>query len=371
MPLSLGTSVHLASAEDKPLIRRWLDGEVKAKFPEITYAGEPITLRYSTFIQEFPIDVQAFKLLETATNGKLVVKPYWGNSLADAQKGAFDAVSGGIADFGNCYVGFNPGGFTVHPLLATPFLFKDSATASLAGLELYPEFLKKEYEAKGVYLIRMNLTRPSQILTARKAIKSLEDAKGQKMHLVGSPYIKAIQESLGMVPVFVANPEVYTAFQSGVVDGIPSHDAAYALFKWLDYGKYHTDADLWPASFEYCLNKDKFDGLPADLKQTFYHWAQLLNQAYAQLYFDAFSEKARADMKATGIEFIELTVDEKKRWSDAAQPAVDQAVEATKANGSAEFVAALRKKAAEYDGMKPDDITAKVLEAPITGLINF
>ena len=95
------------SAQEKPLIEKWLDGEVRAKFAPVTYNGPPIELRYSTFIGEFGIDVRAFKRLEAETNGKLVVKPYWGNTLANMMRGPFEAVSGGVADFGNCYVRFN------------------------------------------------------------------------------------------------------------------------------------------------------------------------------------------------------------------------------------------------------------------------
>src|SRR5262245_55839864 len=104
---------NAASAQDKPLIDKWLDGEVKANFPKVTYNGPPIELRYSTFIGEFPIDVKAFKRLEAETNGKLVVKPYWGNTLANMVRGPFEAVSGGVADFGNCYVSNNPAGITL------------------------------------------------------------------------------------------------------------------------------------------------------------------------------------------------------------------------------------------------------------------
>lgn len=85
---------QLALAQEKLLIEKWLDGEVKANLPKVTYDGPPITLRYSTFIPEFPIHVKAFKRLEADTNGKLIVRAYWGNTLANAQRGAFEAISG-------------------------------------------------------------------------------------------------------------------------------------------------------------------------------------------------------------------------------------------------------------------------------------
>src|SRR5262245_38151975 len=222
----------LAQAQDKPLIEKWLDGEVKAKFPAVTYDGPRIELRYSTFIGEFGIDVKAFKLLETATNGKLAVRPFWGNTLANMMRGPFEAVAGGVADFGNCYVSNSPGGFTIHALLNTPFLFETSQQGSWMYTELYPRFFKKDYEAKGVYMIRTNPTRPSQILMARAAVEKLEDIKGKKTWSLGSPYVNDMLKALGAAPTFIPVPEVYTALQSGVLDGVANHDAGFSLFKW-------------------------------------------------------------------------------------------------------------------------------------------
>lgn len=359
------------AAQEKPLIEKWLDGEVKAKFPAVTYNGPPIELRYSTFIGEFGIDVRAFKRLEAETNGKLVVKPFWGNTLANMMRGPFEAVSGGVADFGNCYVSNSPGGFTIHALMNTPFLFETSQQGSWMAMEVYPEFLKKEYEAKGVYLIRTNTTRPSQILTSKAPIEKLEDLKGKKIWSLGSPYVNDMIKALGAIPTFIPVPEVYTAMQSGVLDGVANHDAGFTLFKWNEVGQYHTRADLWANPTEYCLNKQKFDSLPPDLKAVFYHWAQLVTQAYAERFYDSVSEVAIADMKKRGIKMHVLSPEERKRWSAATQPVIDAFNNQYAKNRSAEFLAAMKAKSEKYSKLSGDDITRMILEKPVPGLIDF
>ncbi len=346
-------------------------GEVKANFPPVTYNGPPIELRYSTFIGEFPIDVKAFKRLEADTNGKLVVRAYWGNTLANMIRGPFEAVSGGVVDFGNCYVSNSPGGFTLHAALSTPFAFETSQQGSWTAMELYPEFLKKEYEAKGVYLIRMGMTRPSQILMSKSAVEKIDDLKGKKLWTLGSPYVNDMIKALGASPTFIPIPDVYTAMQSGVLDGVVNHDASFSLFKWNEVGRYHTKVNLWAQPTEYCMNKQKFDSLPSDLKTIFYHWAQLLTQAYAERYYDDASELAIADMRKRGIKMDELSADERKRWSAATQPVVDAFVKQYSQNRSTEFFAAMKAKAEKYSKMSANDITKMLLEKPIPGIISF
>jgi TRAP-type C4-dicarboxylate transport system substrate-binding protein len=356
-----------ASAQGKPLIERWLDGEVKAGYPAVTYSGPTITLRYSSFIPGFPLYERAFKRLADDTGGKLVVRAYWGNSLADAQRGAFESISGGLADFGNCYVATSPGGFHLFHGLQIPFIFETSVQGTMTGMAVYREFLKPEFEAKGVYLQRFMLPRPAQILTTKAPIEKLEDLRGKKMGALGSPFVLDILKALGAVPTVVPVPEIYTAMQSGVIDGMPAHDAAHSFFRLGELGKFHTRTDLYSQSLDFCMNKKMFDGLPADLKAIFYHWSQLLNLADAALFFDPVADRARADFEKRGIKMSRLDPKERERWIAAIQPVIENFVKANAQRRGAEFVAALRAEAERFGKLSLDDISKPLLEKPLPG----
>lgn len=360
-----------ALAAEKPLIEKWLDGEVKANYPAVTYDGPPIELRWATFLGEFPIDVRGFERLTADTNGKLVVRPYWGNTLTDMTRGAFESVSSGIADFGPCIVSYNPAGLALQPGLQVPFKFETSVQGTWAAMELYPAFLKKDYEQKNVYLFRMNMTQPAQVLTSGASVDKLEDLGGKKIWSLGSPIVNDMIKALGAVPTFIPIPETYTAFQSGIVDGIVNHDASYALFKWNELGKHHLKADLWPHSFEYCLNKERFDGIPSDLKRVFYHWAQLLNQANAELYYDASSETSRQAMKAMKVEMKTLSDNERERWAAKIQPVLDKFASDHAGEDVQAFFTRIGDLAEKYRKMTNDEITKNLLDKPIPGVIDF
>ena len=365
-----------ATAQQKTLVEKWLDGEVKANYPKVTYSGPPITLKYSTFVAPgtpmAKVQQRTFDRLKADTNGKIVVQPYWGSSLANAQRGAFDAISQGIADFGTCYVLFNSGGFKLFQGLQLPYIFENSLQSSSTAEELYPKYLKKEYEARDVYLLHVSTTQPQQILTQKRQILKLEDMKGQKVWAPGS-LSQEIAQALGASPTSVQSSEIYTAFQSGVVDAVPMHDAGTKLFRLIELAKYRTVANLWINPTEYCLNKKAWAGLPPDLKGVFYHWAQLANTAEAQLYYDRESVDALKDMDAKGIKSVTLSPEEIARWSKVSEPVVQNFIKTHSAEGLPakafyEEMVALQKK---YKKMTPDEVTQALLDKPISGIIDF
>ena len=365
-----------ATAQQKTLVEKWLDGEVKANYPKVTYSGPPITLKYSTFVAPgtpmAKVQQRTFDRLKADTIGKIVVQPYWGSSLANAQRGAFDAISQGIADFGTCYVLFNSGGFKLFQGLQLPYIFENSLQSSSTAEELYPKYLKKEYEARDVYLLHVSTTQPQQILTQKRQILKLEDMKGQKVWAPGS-LSQEIAQALGASPTSVQSSEIYTAFQSGVVDAVPMHDAGTKLFRLIELAKYRTVANLWINPTEYCLNKKAWAGLPPDLKGVFYHWAQLANTAEAQLYYDRESVDALKDMDAKGIKSVTLSPEEIARWSKVSEPVVQNFIKTHSAEGLPakafyEEMVALQKK---YKKMTPDEVTQALLDKPISGIIDF
>lgn len=367
-------SLASTAAQEKPLIAKWLDGEVKAHFPTVTYDGPPITLKYSSFIVSSTpyaqLFTRAFKRLEEATNGKIVVRSFWGSTLSNTQRGAFEAIGGGIADFGNCYTMLNPGGFTLHHGLAMPFLFDTSVQSSTVAQELYVKYLKPEYEAKNVYLVRVATTRPNKILT-KYPVNTLEDIKGKKIWAAGALQAQ-FAEALGAIPTNVQVSELYSAFQSGVLDAALMHDAGSRLFRLMELARNRNDVNLWVNATEYCMNKVSYEKLPSDLKAIFYHWAQLWNQVDAQLYYDKEADEAVADMNKRGIESNSLSLGELKRWKDAAQPVVDKWVAAYEQKGvpAKQFIADMKSLAEKYGSMTPDQITQQLLEKPLRGIVS-
>jgi TRAP-type C4-dicarboxylate transport system substrate-binding protein len=361
--------------QQKSLIDQWLDGEIKANFPPVTYNGPPITIRFSSFITPnsliVPLFDKAFLRLREATNGKLILRPFWGNTLSNAQRGAFESIAGGVADAGQAYVLFNPGGFTTHLALGLPFLFESSADAAWTTTELYPKYLKKEYEAKGVYLLRVTSTPPQQILT-KVPLEKLEDLKGKKIWVPGGVAID-VMRSLGAVPTPLQTSEAYLAFQNNVVDALLTHDTGTKQFRFAELTKYRAVTNLMVSVVETGINKTFFDKLSPDLKQVLVHWAQLWNQVETESYFHDEAKQARAELEQRGVKSTVLSPDELARWKAAAQPAVDSVVNGLEAKGAPakQFLADVAATAAKWRKRSADEVTKQLLDRPLPGIIDI
>jgi TRAP-type C4-dicarboxylate transport system substrate-binding protein len=358
----------------KPLIDLWLEGERKANYgTPVSYTGAPITLKFSSFLAPnsslAQLHMRAFRRLEADTNGKLLVRAYWGNTLSNAQRGAFEAIGGGVADFGQAYVAFDPGGTNLFQTIQVPFLFEDSLQASWAAMENYGKYLRREYEGKGVYLVRLSTTKPLQLLTMQP-VQKLEDLKGKKMWSTG-PLSARFITAFGASPNPLQVTEAYTAFQSGVIDVLPTHDAGAALFRFGELAKYRTVSNLWVNNTEVGMNKAAFDRMPPDLKRIFAHWAQLWNQAEVLLYYEQESIIALANMTAHGVKSITLGPQEQARWAKAAQPVVDETVNGFEAKGlpARQMLGDLRAAGARYKAKTADRITQDLLDKPILGIV--
>ena len=372
---TLGFGDGQSQAQEKQLIAKWLDGKVKANFPKITYDGPPITVRYSSFVAPNSALVKtadvAFKRLEEASNGKLIWKPFWGNTLSNAQRGAFESIAGGVADAGQAYVVFNPGGFTTHLAMAVPFVFESSSDASWAAMEQYPKYLKKEYEAKGVYMLRLSTTPPQQILT-RKPIEKLEDLKGTKIWVPGGFFLDLVKQ-LGMVGAPLQTTEAYLAYQNGVVDALLTHDAGLRQFRFAEIVKFRAETKIAVTNTEHAINKAFFDKLPKDLKQLLVHWAQLWNQVEIELYFHDEAKAALAELDSKGIKSTKIAGAERDKWRSTALPAVDTFLAGLEAKGAPakQFYADIQASAAKWRTKSADDITKQLLDKPLSGIVDF
>ena len=98
-------------------------------------------------------------------------------------------------------------------------------------------------------------------LWTKKEPKTLADLRGLKMRS-GVLYDRLMRE-FGMVPVTINAPEVYTALQSGIVDGFGWPVTGPLKRGWLDTVKYVIDLPFFGASNVVALmNLDKWKALP-------------------------------------------------------------------------------------------------------------
>jgi TRAP-type C4-dicarboxylate transport system substrate-binding protein len=339
----------------------------------VTYTGPTITFRLSSHI---PSTNKIFKdtmapwveHLSKTSNNKIKIKFYMGGVL-NGPKDGFKACVANIADIAHGYPQYAPGSFRLCHALELPFAFPNAYVASLVAEELYVKYFKKEYENMGVYLASYNST-PVYNILSKKPIRRLEDVKGLKIRSAGGLAMDIVKK-LGGVPVFIPTAEVYSAFQRGIVDAVLLHDVGILAYRLYEVGKYKTKVGLNLVGTPFCLNRKKFDRLPADLKRVFYNNLRLLSQFSAHGYMSG-DEHARKVMKREGVEVITLSRDEFSRWKTAVKPIWDEFVSKNEAAGlpARRLIKDMMALNAKYENWTPKRIMERVKQQPARGIID-
>src|SRR5215470_10418659 len=174
----------------------------------------------------------------TLTNNAIKVETYANTQLGDAVANVQSIRNGTI-------------GFTVvsasnlnqvvpqMDMYSLPFLFKNEAHFWWFLAQPQAEELAKQMEDKGIKIIGY-LDSGSRNFFTQKAVRTPDDLKGQKIRVMASPVMVSTMKALGATGVPVAWAELYTALQTGVVDGAENNHPSVVAKKFYEVTKYYT-----------------------------------------------------------------------------------------------------------------------------------
>ncbi|MCH2469119.1 MAG: TRAP transporter substrate-binding protein DctP [Gemmatimonadetes bacterium] len=336
--------------------------------------GDSVVLRYTAHIPNshglYGKVFLPWEELVTERTGGRIRWEHFVDKLLHGPLDGFKAVATGVTDYTHAYATYQPGSFHLTHGLQLPFLFPSPGVAALVSEELYPEYLKDEYERMGVYLAHCDSTSAYDIIS-KTPIRSPSDIRGLKVRATGG-LTAAIIRQVGAVPVVMAAAETYTAFQRGILDAVALGGPDMAAYRLHETGNYFTRVGLTHTVLQYCLSPRTFDGLPEDLRVELYNLFRLRGQvAHRNYYGGEALDRSIETLVAGGVEIIELTPDEQQEWVDAILPLERRFIEENEARGlpAGDFVREARQRAAVYDGWTDQQLWDHILERPVQGII--
>jgi TRAP-type transport system periplasmic protein len=190
-------------------------------------------------------------------SGKLRIN-YVGGPEVITRFQQIEALRTGVID-----IVFPPSGDYQDQLPTSPAFVLSKLSPSEERKSGFYDFMVEEHARKlnAHYLGRVQVS-PFYLWT-KKEPKTLADLKGVKMRS-GVLYDRLMRE-LGMVPVTINAPEVYTALGSGIVDGFGWPVTGPLKRGWLDTTRYVINLPFYPASNVVALmNLDKWKALPKE-----------------------------------------------------------------------------------------------------------
>jgi len=121
---------------------------------------------------------------------------------------------------------------------------------------------------RGMYCLAWSSNGFRDWANSKRLIHSPKDMKGMKLRCTEAPIYIDSYKALGLNPITMPWPEVFSATQQKVIDGLDLPVIALEMIKFYESTKYLTISNGWPNSgIMTLINKAFFNRLPDDLKQ--------------------------------------------------------------------------------------------------------
>lgn len=161
----------------------------------------------------------AARRLAEATSGQLRIEVYPSSQLG-TERDMHVALRTGAVDM----LLASPAGASVHlrdlAVLDAPYLFRDEAhwRAVVYG-EIGNRWGEQIAAATGVRIVGWFHRGTRHVVSRTRPYNTLQDIRGQKIRVADLPLFPAVFRALGAVPTPIAFAEMYSALESGIVDG--------------------------------------------------------------------------------------------------------------------------------------------------------
>jgi tripartite ATP-independent transporter DctP family solute receptor len=263
------------------------------------------------------------KKLEAATNGRLSIQMYPSMQLG-GEKEAIEQAQVGALAFARVSVGALGPVVDQLNVFNLPYLFRNTAHMQKVidgpiGQELLDDVTNNP-KAGLVGLCWMDAGARS-LYDTKKAIKNIDDLKGMKFRVMGNPMFVDMMNSLGGNGVAMGYDQVFSALQTGVVDGAENNPPSFVFDNHYQVAKFFTLDEHLIVPEIVVMSKKIWDALsPADqaLVKKFAREAQFEERALWVKYEQAALDKA----KSAGITITEIA--DKKPFQDAVKPVWDK-----------------------------------------------
>ena len=263
------------------------------------------------------------KEIEAKTNGAVTFQVFAANSALGQAQNQLDQVLNGVTDIGFGLCGLPRGRMTRSTIVEMPFLVKSAEAGSRALWNLYPKYLKEDY--KGLKPLVLMTHNGGLIHTKDKRIDKPEDLRGMRLR-TPSPTVSMMFEFLGATPVGMPPGQAYENLQKGVIDGAAFPWDPVRAFKIDEVTKYHLDAQLYTASFWFCMNQKKFDGLPKDIQKIIDDASGEALLKKVQGWWDSWDKAGKAAAEARKSTIVTLDKATREQWERTLVPMYNKAM---------------------------------------------
>ena len=264
------------------------------------------------------------KKLSAATNGRLSVAMYPSMQLGGEKEAIEQAQVGAIA-FARVSVGALGPVVDQLNVFNLPYVFRNTehmrqVIDGKIGQDLLDQVTNS---GKGLVGLCWMDAGARSFYDTKKPIKTLADLKGLKFRVMGNPMFVAMANAMGANGVPMGYDQVFSALQTGVVDGAENNPPSFVFDNHYQVAKFYTIDEHLIVPEMLVMSKKIFDSLSKDDQAQVKKFAREAQLEERKLW-DVYQQKAMDKAKAAGIQIIQVSDAEKKKFQEAVKPVWDK-----------------------------------------------
>src|SRR5450432_47278 len=263
------------------------------------------------------------KKLEKATNGRLSVQMFASMQLG-GEKEAIEQAQLGAIQFARVSVGALGPVVDDLNVFNMPYLFRNTEHMQKVidgpiGQELMDKVTNNP--KTGLVALCFMDAGARSLYDTKKAIKNLADLKGMKFRVMGNPMFVDMMNSLGGNGVSMGYDQVFSALQTGVVDGAENNMPSFVFDNHFQVAKFYTFDEHLIIPEMVVFSKKTWDTLSKEDQALLIKFGKEA-QAEERVLWEQYEKEALDKAKAAGITISQIS--DKKAFQDAVKPVWDK-----------------------------------------------
>lgn len=265
------------------------------------------------------------EFVESASGGEIEVRILGANAAGDERQ-QIEKVRNGINQMTLNSEITQPSFFEPAKIFGIPYLFSSNAIAwEVLDGDFGKKYAEEFRKATGIRILGHINAGYRSFFNGEREVKVPADLEGLKIRTGQNRVHIAMVEALGANPTPIAWPEVYTALQQGVVDGMENPPGLFFAMKFYEHQKFLVvDKHLF-SIHTLMINEAFYEGLTDAQKEIIQEGARLGLEVGRAITLLA-ERNAFDGLSAEGIEIHYPTPEEYSQFAELGRPAAEKIV---------------------------------------------
>ena len=263
------------------------------------------------------------KKLEKSTNGRLSVQMFAAMQLG-GEKEAIEQAQVGALQIARVSVGALGPVIDDLNVFNLPFLFRNTAhMQKVIDGPIGQELLDKVTNNRNAALVGLAWMDAGarSLYDTKKPIRNIADLKGLKVRVMGNPMFVDMMNALGGNGVAMGYDQVFSALQTGVVDGAENNPPSFVFDNHYQVAKYYTLTEHLIVPEIVVFSRRTWDTLSKDDQDLIRKFSREA-QSEERVLWAAYEKEAMGKATAAGIQVFDVA--DKKPFQDAVKPVWDK-----------------------------------------------